>query len=47
MRRLLIVHRTQSPTQAMFESVAAGAGTDEIDGVDVVIRPAQRWTPRW
>ena len=41
MRRLLIVHHTPSPAmQAMFESVVAGAGTDEIDGVEVVIRPA-------
>jgi len=24
----------------MFEAVAAGAGTDEIDGVSVVVRPA-------
>src|ERR1700734_77350 len=41
MGRLLIVHHTPSPAmQAMFESVAAGAGTDEIDGGEVVIRPA-------
>ena len=41
MGRLLIVHHTPSPAmQAMFESVVAGAGTDEIDGVEVVIRPA-------
>ena len=41
MRRLLIVHHTPSPAmQAMFESVAAGAGTDEIGGVEVVVRPA-------
>jgi multimeric flavodoxin WrbA len=41
MRRLLIVHHTPSPAmQAMFESVVAGAGTDEIAGVEVVIRPA-------
>jgi len=41
MPRLLIVHHTASPAmQAMFESVAAGAGTDEIAGVEVVIRPA-------
>ena len=41
MGRLLIVHHTPSPAmQAMFESVVAGAGTDEVDGVEVVIRPA-------
>ena len=41
MRTLLIVHHTPSPAlQAMFEAVAAGAGTDEIDGVSVVVRPA-------
>lgn len=38
---LLVVHHTSSPSmQAMLESVLAGAGTDEISGVDVVIRPA-------
>src|ERR1700735_4315599 len=41
MGRLLIVHHTPSPAmQPMLESVVAGAGPDEIDGVDVVIRPA-------
>ncbi|MGC9665956.1 flavodoxin family protein [Planosporangium sp. 12N6] len=41
MKRLLIVHHTASPTlQAMYEAVRAGAGTDEIDGVEVVARPA-------
>ena len=41
MPTLLIVHHTPSPSmQAMFESAVAGAGTDEIDGVEVVIRPA-------
>ncbi|MCT2586165.1 flavodoxin family protein [Actinophytocola gossypii] len=41
MPTLLIVHHTPSPnTQAMFEAVVAGATTDEIDGVDVVRRPA-------
>ena len=41
MPTLLIVHRTPSPnTQAMFEAVVAGATTDEIEGVDVVRRPA-------
>lgn len=39
--KLLIVHHTPSPhMQAMFEAVLAGATTDEIDGVEVVRRPA-------
>jgi multimeric flavodoxin WrbA len=41
MRRLLIVHHTASPAmQAMFEAVVAGAGHEDIEGVEVVIRPA-------
>src|SRR5436305_14785364 len=41
MPTLLIVHHTPSPNlQAMFESVVSGATTDEIEGVDVVRRPA-------
>jgi multimeric flavodoxin WrbA len=41
MARLLIVHHTTSPsTQAMLEAVLAGAGTDEIEGVEVEVRPA-------
>ncbi|MCI2419054.1 NAD(P)H-dependent oxidoreductase [Saccharopolyspora sp. K220] len=41
MPRLLIVHHTPSPgMQAMFEKVVAGATTDEIEGVEVVRRPA-------
>ncbi|MGI9062213.1 MAG: flavodoxin family protein [Pseudonocardiaceae bacterium] len=41
MPRLLIVHHTPSPAlQAMFEAVLAGATTEEIEGVDVVRRPA-------
>src|ERR1019366_5665739 len=41
MARLLIVHHTTSPSmQAMFEAVLAGAGTDEIEGVEVGGRPA-------
>src|ERR1700678_1923708 len=41
MPTLLIVHHTPSPAmQEMFEAVASGARTAEIDGVDVVIRPA-------
>jgi hypothetical protein len=38
---LLIVHHTPSPAmQAMFESVVAGAKTEDIEGVEVVIAPA-------
>jgi hypothetical protein len=41
MPRLLIVHHTPSPAlQAMFEAAASGARTDEIEGIDVVVRPA-------
>jgi len=41
MRRLLIVHHTSSPAmQAMFEAVVSGARTEDIEGVEVVIRPA-------
>src|SRR5499427_2701643 len=41
MPRLLIVHHTASPAmQAMFEAVVAGAGNEEVEGVEVVIRPA-------
>src|SRR6266849_4110048 len=41
MPRLLVVHHTPSPTlQAMFEAAVSGARTDEIEGVEVVIRPA-------
>ena len=41
MPRLLIVHHTPSPAmQAMFEAVASGAGTDEITGVEIAVRPA-------
>ncbi|HEX9540120.1 MAG TPA: flavodoxin [Streptosporangiaceae bacterium] len=41
MRRLLIVHHTPSPAmQAMFEAVTAGAICEDIECVEVVIRPA-------
>jgi multimeric flavodoxin WrbA len=41
MAKLLIVHHTASPSlEAMLESVRAGAGTDEIEGVEIVLRPA-------
>lgn len=39
--RLLIVHHTVSPSlEAMLEAVRAGATTDEIEGVEVALRPA-------
>ncbi|SEG62170.1 NADPH-dependent FMN reductase [Thermomonospora echinospora] len=35
------MHHTASPNlQAMFEAVRSGASTDEIEGVEVVARPA-------
>jgi flavorubredoxin len=38
---LLIVHHTPSPfMQAMLESVVSGANHEDIEGVDVVVRPA-------
>ena len=41
MTQLLIVHHTPSPyCQAMFEAVISGATDPEIDGVEVVRRPA-------
>jgi len=41
MPTLLIIHHTPSPAlQAMFEAVADGARTDEVEGVDVLVRPA-------
>lgn len=41
MSRLLIVHHTTSPTlHELFEEVRRGAATDEIEGVEVVTRPA-------
>ena len=41
MPRLLIVHHTPSPhCQEMFEAVLAGATDPEIEGVEVIRRPA-------
>jgi NAD(P)H-dependent FMN reductase len=38
---LLVVHHTPSPgTREVLEAVLAGANDPEIDGVDVVVRPA-------
>jgi multimeric flavodoxin WrbA len=46
MPRLLVVHHTPSPAlEAMFEAAVSGARTDEIEGVDVVIRPALTAAP--
>ena len=40
-KTLLIIHHTPSPhTQEMFEAVLSGASDPEIEGVDVVRRPA-------
>jgi multimeric flavodoxin WrbA len=39
--RLLVAHHTPSPaTQALLEAVLEGASTDELDDVEVVVRPA-------
>jgi len=41
MGTLLIVHHTPSPAlHSMFEAAVAGAGTDDLEGVELVIRPA-------
>jgi multimeric flavodoxin WrbA len=41
MPRLLIVHHTPSPAlQEMFEAAVSGARTDEVEGVEMIIRPA-------
>ena len=41
MPTLLIVQHTPSPAlQAMFEAAASGARTDEIEDVEVIVRPA-------
>jgi NAD(P)H-dependent FMN reductase len=41
MPTLLIVHHTPSPAlQEMFEAASAGARTDEVEGVEVLVRPA-------
>lgn len=41
MPRLLIVHHTPSPAlDAMYRAVLDGAGTDELQDVEVVARPA-------
>jgi multimeric flavodoxin WrbA len=46
MPRLLIVHHTPSPhVQEMFEAAVAGATDPEIEGVEVVRRPALTVSP--
>jgi hypothetical protein len=41
MPTVLVVHHTPSPAlQAMFEAAVDGARTDEVEGVDVIFRPA-------
>src|SRR5689334_25419189 len=41
MARLLVVHHTASPAcEEMLDAVLAGARTDEIEGVEVEVRPA-------
>ena len=41
MPRLLIVHHTPSPaTQSLLEAVRAGATDPQLEGVDVIVRPA-------
>ena len=41
MPRLLVVHHTPSPVlQEMLEAVVSGARNDEIEGVEVILRPA-------
>ncbi|MDY6997869.1 MAG: flavodoxin family protein [Actinomycetota bacterium] len=46
MARLLIVHHTPSPhCQEMFESVLSGATDPEIEGVEVLRRPALTVSP--
>lgn len=40
-RRLLVVHHTPSPgMQAMLEAALSGARDEQIEGVDVIVRPA-------
>jgi NAD(P)H-dependent FMN reductase len=46
MPTLLIVHHTASPAlQAMFEAAVSGARTDDVEGVEVVVRPALTASP--
>ena len=46
MKRLLIVHHTPSPhCQEMFEAVLSGATDPDIEGIEVVRRPALTCSP--
>ena len=46
MPRLLVVHHTPSPAlQAMFEAAVSGSRTDEIENVEVLVRPALTAAP--
>lgn len=46
MARLLVVHHTPSPAlQEVLERVVAGAHDEEIEGVEVVLRPALTASP--
>jgi multimeric flavodoxin WrbA len=46
MARLLVVHHTPSPaTQALLEAVLAGARDPDVEGVEVVTRPALTASP--
>jgi hypothetical protein len=46
MARLLVVHHTPSPAlDTLLRSVVDGAGTDEVEGVEVVVRPALTASP--
>jgi NAD(P)H-dependent FMN reductase len=41
MARLLVVHHAPTPTvQALADAVVAGANDEQIEGVEVVVRPA-------
>ena len=41
MPTLLVIHHTPSPAMAeMFDAAVSGARTDEVPGVEVIIRPA-------
>jgi multimeric flavodoxin WrbA len=45
-KTLLVVHHTPSPTtRELLEAVRAGANNPEIDGVEVVRRPALTVSP--
>ena len=47
MARVLVVHHTVSPPlDALLQAVLAGAGTDQVEGVEVVTRPALTASPR-